>query len=68
MPFVPTEKQRESLNYLIKRFINENTQIRVVRFMNFSKYVQDNVIEVFCIELDDKYYIYHDGIIDTKLR
>ena len=67
MPFVPTEKQRIVLNDLIKQFIAERTEIRVIRFMKLAEQgIGNNVIEVLCIEDVDRYFIYYDGKIKQR--
>ena len=67
MPFVPTEKQVESLQALLKQFVRESTEVRLIRFMKMAEYtIGSNVIEVLCIEDVDRYYIYYDGTIKLK--
>lgn len=64
MPFVPTEKQRIALNDLIKQFIAERTEIRVIRFMRMAEpSIGGNIIEVLCLEDEDRYKIYYNGKI-----
>ena len=65
MPFVPTRKQAKSLNDLIERLILENIEIRVIRFMRMSvPSIGGNIIEVLCLEDEDRYEILYDGTIN----
>ncbi len=65
MPFVPTRKQAESLNNLIEQLILENVEIRVIRFMRMSEpSIGGNIIEVLCLEDEDRYMILYDGTIE----
>lgn len=64
MPFVPTQKQVDSLYFLLKRFVIENTEIRLIRFMRtVEPSIGGNIIEVLCLEDSDRYKIYYDGTI-----
>ena len=65
MPFVPTEKQIDSLCSLLKQFVREGTEVRVIRFMRMAEpSIGDNIIEVLCLEDTDRYKIYYNGKID----
>ena len=64
MPFVPTEKQIDSLCSLLKQFIREGTEVRVIRFMRMAEpSIGGNEIEVLCLEDEDRYNILFDGTI-----
>ena len=65
MPFVPTEKQIDSLCSLLKQFVREGTEVRVIRFMRMAEpSIGGNIIEVLCLEDTDRYKIYYNGKID----
>ena len=69
MPFIPTEKQVESLNILLKQLIREMVEVRLIRFMRLAEStIGNNIIEILCLEDHDRYYIYFDGRIDFKIR
>ena len=64
MPFVPTEKQVDSLYSLLKQFIREKIEIRLIRFTKWaSGSIRNCEIEILCLEDEDRYYIYFDGKI-----
>ena len=64
MPFVPTEKQVDSLHFLLKQFVREKIEIRLIRFIKWvEKDIKSCEIEVLCLEQDDIYKIQHDGRI-----
>lgn len=64
MPFVPTEKQVDSLYSLLKQFIREKIEVRLIRFIKWAEGdIKNCVLEVLCLEETDKYYIYYDGKI-----
>lgn len=65
MAFIPTEKQIDSLHSLLKQLIREGVEIRLIRFMKMAQYgIWSNVIEVSCLEDEDRYKIYYDGRIE----
>ena len=67
MPFVPTEKQVDGLCSLLKQFVRESTEVRVIRFMKFAEYgIGNNVVEVSCLEDIDRYFIFFDGRIEQR--
>lgn len=67
MPFIPTEKQVDSLANLLKQFIREKIGVRLIRFERWSEpNIKDCIIEVCCLEDEDRYFIFYDGIIDQK--
>lgn len=62
MPFVPTEKQIDSLHTLLRQLVRERTEIRLIRFMKMAEpSIGGNIIEVLCFEDVDRYRIYYDG-------
>ena len=65
MPFIPTEKQIDSLYLLLKQFRRERVEIRLIRFINLADIndIKNCKIEVLCLEDEDRYYIYPDGKI-----
>ena len=68
MAFVPTEKQVESLHFLLKQLVRENIEIRLIRFIKWSeKNIKDHIVEVLCFEDEDCYVIFYSGIIDKKI-
>lgn len=65
MPFVPTEKQVDSLHSLLKQFIRENVEIRLIRFAKWAeKDIRNCEIVVLCYEDIDRYKILYDGKIE----
>ena len=70
MPFVPTEKQVNSLNDLIKQLVRENIEIRLIRFNSWAhkKDIKNCEVEVVCLEEVDRYIIYFDGTIEQKYK
>ena len=63
MPFVPTKKQLQSLYFLLNQFEREKIKIRLVRFSDYSQAIEDCLIEILCLEDEDRYKIFHDGRI-----
>ena len=64
MPFVPTEKQVDSLHFLLKQLVRERVEIRLIRFAKWAEGdIRNCEIEVLCLEHVDKYIIYYDGRI-----
>ena len=61
MPFVPTRKQLTSLYELLDQLERERIKLRVVRFNGYSDDVTYNVIEVLCLEEEDRYLVYYNG-------
>ena len=69
MPFVPTEKQIDSLNFLLKQLAREKIEIRLIRFENWSgKDVKGNEMEIVCLEDKDRYIIYYNGTVEQKYK
>ncbi len=71
MPFVPTEKQVNSLYFLLKQLVRENVEIRLIRFAKWAEGdIRNCEIELLCLEDIDRYIIYYDGVIiqDRKRR
>ena len=68
MPFVPTEKQIESLYFLLKQLVRENIEIRLIRFIKWTNNVKNYEIEVNCLEEEDRYIIYFNGKVEQKYK
>ena len=66
MPFVPTQKQVDSLYLLLTQFVRENNEIRIIRFTKWSPSIKHCEIEVLCLEDEDKYSIFFDGTIKPR--
>lgn len=68
MPFIPTEKQIDSLYLLLKQMRRERIEIRLIRFINWADMddIKNCEIEVLCLEDLDRYIIYFDGRIKQK--
>ena len=67
MPFIPTEKQVDSLYFLLKQLVREKIEIRLIRFANLAGgNMRGNQVEVFCFEEEDKYKIFYDGTIKPR--
>ncbi len=65
MAFVPTEKQIDNLNFLLKQLAREMIEVRLIRFMKMAQHsIGSNVIEVLCLEDEDRYLIHYDGKIE----
>ncbi len=65
MPFVPTEKQIDSLHFLLKQLKREMIEIRLIRFINWGNKIdiKNCELEVLCLENIDRYKIKFDGKI-----
>lgn len=65
MPFIPTENQIDSLNFLLKQLKRERIKIRLVRFINWADEndVKNCELEILCLEDIDRYKIKFDGRI-----
>ena len=63
MAFVPTQRQVDGLYLLLTQFVRENEAVRVIRFIERSRSIEDCMIEVVCIEDIDRYIINYDGRI-----
>lgn len=63
MPFVPTEKQIDSLHTLLRQLRREKIEIRVIRFNTWTHKndIANCEIEVCCLEDEDRYIIYYNG-------
>lgn len=67
MAFVPTIKQVNSLYFLLHQLVRENIEVRLIRFITWSKKnIQDSVLEILCLEDEDRYLIFYNGIIDKR--
>lgn len=66
MPFIPTEKQVDSLHSLLKQFVREKIEIRIIRFVKWAEEIKNCEIEIFCFEEADKYRVLYDGTILPK--
>lgn len=68
MPFVPSQKQVDSLYMLLTQLVRERIEIRIIRFINWVKKEDLNhcEIEIVCLEDEDKYTIYSGGKIKQK--
>ena len=67
MPFVPTEKQIDSLYILLKQLAREYVEIRLIRFVRWAENgIKNCEVEIFCFEEEDKYRICYDGTIEQK--
>ena len=66
MPFVPTRKQLKTLYSLLDQLERENVKLRVIRFHGYSNDKTDNVVEVLCLEDEDRYLIGFDGSMINK--
>ena len=65
MPFVPTEKQVDSLHFLLKQLVREKVEIRLIRFAKWAEVdIRNCEIIVFCFEDIDRYKILYDGKIE----
>ncbi|OGI18633.1 MAG: hypothetical protein A3B68_01250 [Candidatus Melainabacteria bacterium RIFCSPHIGHO2_02_FULL_34_12] len=64
MPFVPTRKQLKSLYKLLDQLERERIKIRLIRFSDYSQNIEDCLIEILCLEDEDRYKIFFDGIIE----
>ncbi len=65
MPFVPTEKQIDSLHFLLKQLKREIIEIRLIRFINWGNKNDIKIceLEILCLEDIDRYKIQFDGKI-----
>ncbi len=65
MPFIPTEKQIDSLYFLVKQSVRENIEIRLIRFIKWASKtdIKNWEIEFLCLENIDRYKILFDGRI-----
>ena len=70
MPFIPTEKQIDSLHSLLKQLKRERIEIRLIRFTNWAdiRDIKNCELEVICLEDVDRYIIYFDGRIEPKYK
>ena len=68
MPFIPTEKQIDSLHSLLKQLKRESIEIRLIRFINWGdiRDIKNCELELLCLEDEDRYIIYFDGRIIDK--
>ncbi len=63
MPFVPTKKQLKALSSLMDQLEREGIKIRLIRFDDYSDVIGNYIIEVLCLEDEDRYKIFFDGTI-----
>ena len=70
MPFIPTEKQIDSLHFLLKQMRRERIEIRLIRFTSWAdiRDIKNCELEVMCLEDVDRYVIYFDGTIKPKYK